>query len=754
MSKRIISAFLAFVMTVLLLPIAAPQASAVKADFLASQECIDVIKTFEGFSAKPYWDNGHYTVGYGTTPLNDDDLERYKAEGISKEEAEELLEYYVNTMGSSINSFIKKYNLVINQGQFDALLSFTYNCGVGWLYKESTIRTAIIEGKTGNDLIFAFGQWSNVGTTILTGKVKRRLIEANMYLNGVYSMTVPSNYCYVLFDANGGSSDVRVQGYDSNVPVAPIAIGTYEGYIFEGWYTEPDGGTQITLLTADTRNDRLYAHWSVDENYDPSNKEDADSGDGVKVTVTGNNVNIRSGPGTGYKIVDNVDSGKTMTITETATGSGYTWGKFSGGWIALKYTNYDEAVKEETQKPDTTEPTQPTEPEEETPSVSVKGTITGDELRIRKGPSTGYGIVGYLNTGDRVEILEQKTVGAMAWGRIAQGWISMDYVKLDGEAEEEKPTEPEATQPTEPEATKPTEPEATKPTEPEATKPTEPENTTISGKVKVTSGSLRIRAGAGTSYATVGYYSNGTAVKILEKKTVGTTVWGRTDKGWISMDYVTVTGNEPAQPETYTGTIKANSRLRIRSGAGTNYSIVGYVSNGTKVTILERKTVDGDEWGRISQGWISMDHVVLDAVEKPSQETQLKGTIDADIRLRVRSGPGTSYSIVGYLNRGTQVVILETKTVNGDTWGRTSQGWISMDHVKLEGNNSASNGTVTGSITANTLRIRQGAGTSYTIVGYLYNGAKVEILEVKTVNGEQWGRISKGWISMDHVKLN
>ena len=31
-------------------------------------------------------------------------------------------------------------------------------------------------------------------------------------------------------------------------------------------------------------------------------------------------------------------------------------------------------------------------------------------------------------------------------------------------------------------------------------------------------------------------------------------------------------------------------------------------------------------------------------------------------------------------------------------------------------------------------------------------GQKVEILEQKTVNGMTWGKISKGWISMDYVK--
>ena len=37
-------------------------------------------------------------------------------------------------------------------------------------------------------------------------------------------------------------------------------------------------------------------------------------------------------------------------------------------------------------------------------------------------------------------------------------------------------------------------------------------------------------------------------------------------------------------------------------------------------------------------------------------------------------------------------------------------------------------------------------------LGYLYEGAKVQILETKKVGSATWGKVSKGWISMDYVK--
>ena len=61
-----------------------------------------------------------------------------------------------------------------------------------------------------------------------------------------------------------------------------------------------------------------------------------------------------------------------------------------------------------------------------------------------------------------------------------------------------------------------------------------------------------------------------------------------------------------------TGTITANGGLRIRSGPGSDYGVVGSLKYGDKVTIQRRETVDGTTWGRIDQGWISMAYVDVD----------------------------------------------------------------------------------------------------------------------------------------------
>lgn len=622
-----------------------------------SDEAIAMLKAEEGFSSKPYWDYAQWTVGYGTK-CPDDMLEYYKQYGISEEEAESLLRTYLLKFENELHKFINRTGVELNQNQFDALLMFTYNCGSGWSYDTSgTFYNAIVSGAAGNDLIYAFSRWSSAGGRILTSLLRRRLCEANMYLNGVYSQTAPANYGYVLYDACGGTTSPTVQGYDTSLTAKILSTPTREGYSFAGWYTAETGGTKVEILDASVKNNRLYAHWT-----DAQGNDTSDEIKGTTVTVTANGVNIRSGPGTNYSVISSANKGDKFVVTETAQGSGYTWGKFSTGWICLEYTNYDSVVEQpepddttaEEQTPDATIPgdntqTDKTETTEPGQSATVKtqtGTVkVSDTLRVRSGPSTGYDVVAYLQNGDRVEILEQKLVGAMVWGKIDKGWISLSYVTLDKQ-EEETPSD----------------------------------TTTVlvaTGTVKVNE-FLRIRSGPGTSYALVDYLTNGTKVSILETQQSGSMTWGKIDKGWISLDYVVLDAKEE-QSTTVTGTVKVNDFLRIRSGAGTSYAIAGYLKNDAKVEILEQKKVGITTWGRIDKGWISLDYVVLDGQSQTA--TIMTKTVTADC-LRIRSSAGTSNTIIGYLYEGTKVEILETKTVNGTVWGKIANGWISMDYVK------------------------------------------------------------------------
>ena len=660
MMKRITSFLLATILLLGVVCLGTFDAHAESA-MVASNECISLLKLEEGFSRTPYWDFTQYTVGYGTR-CPSDMVEYYTQNGITEEEAEVLLRNHLAGVEHDLNvRIIDKYALTLTQNQFDALVLFSYNCGTSWAYDTSgTFHTAIASGATGNDLIRAFALWCSAGNQIRSYLLRRRLSEANIYLNNVYSQTPPENYCYVLYDANGGTTSPRSQGYDANLTAEPFPVPTYPGYTFQGWFTAKTGGTKVTVLDASTKEVTLYAQWTDGEGNTPP-ETGATTENPVTVTVTGIEVNLREGPGTNYTRVGSAVKGQQLVITETASGSGYTWGKFDGGWIALEYTDYETVINNQTPPETTTPPaTEPPATQPEEPKLT--GTVNVKEwLRIRSGPGTSYSVAGYLKPQQQIEILEQKTVGTQKWARIAEGWVSMDYIILNSNTSTDNGSGNTSA-------------------------------TTWTGTV--TADELLIRSGPGTNYSIVSYLKYGAAVTITEKKTNGSMEWGKIANGWISLSYVRLnttndstgnnggSGNNNATTETVTGTVNVNEWLRIRSGPGTSYSVAGYLKPNDRVTITQRQTAGGMVWGKIDSGWISLDYVILDNNTSDSTTQKDIRTVTADL-LRVRQGPGTENTIVGYLYYGTKVEILEIATAsNGGKWGRIDKGWIYLGYTK------------------------------------------------------------------------
>jgi GH24 family phage-related lysozyme (muramidase) len=107
-----------------------------------SDEGLRMIEEFEGFRAELYNDAaGDCTVGYGTLvhlrPCCGDPRELIYAGGITHEEAEQLLRERLVEAEAAIERLV---TVALNQAQFDALVSFTYNLGVGTLSRSTLLR--------------------------------------------------------------------------------------------------------------------------------------------------------------------------------------------------------------------------------------------------------------------------------------------------------------------------------------------------------------------------------------------------------------------------------------------------------------------------------------------------------------------------------------------------------------------------------------------------------------------------------------
>lgn len=703
MKLRLGSFLMSFILLISVFLGAVPEAKADSA-MTISENGLNVLKEFEGFSKYAYFDYSQWSIGYGTA-CNKDDY----PDGITREKADELLRTYLVNLEKNLNKFADNNNLKLSQQQFDALASFTYNVGSSWMYDNKQLITkTVLSGATGNDFIFALGRWcivtENGVRKISLSLVNRRLIEANMYLNGVYVKSVPSNYKYVIYEDNIDSciTDTRVQAYDNTVSDVLRAAPTKAGYSFLGWYTQPDGGQWITRVGPGINVDRLYAHWQKGT--------DDTSGVAANYTRYGTGGNIYGYPAFSSTVVGTLSQGESaVVIADYMDADGVKWGKLATGkWICISETL--EKASSSGMNP-----------------ISV--TVISDTVNIRTGPGTGYPKAGSLSKGAELLLTEVQQNGNYKWGKFDGGWICLDYTDyaqvLAGNSGS---TSGDYTG--------------------GSSGGTKEEPVVAKGTVgKCTS--LRIRAGAGTNYDTVGALYTGDKVEFYEIVTVNGVQWGRISRGWICLNYVQLEPEDDTSAST--GTVIKCTSLVVRAAPGTSNAKVDTLNSGTAVKIYEQATVDGDAWGRTDEGWVHMGYVYMEnGFATAGSSGYATGTVYNTDALRVRSGPGTQNEKVGVLSRGTVVIITETTQVGSSTWGKIDQGWICLKYVQLEDGSVPVDAT-TRSINTRSLRIRAGAGTNYECIGSYVQGDQVVITEQTTVDGRPWGRTEKGWICLDYV---
>ena len=127
---------------------------------------IELIKQFEGCSLKAYkCPAGIWTIGYGHT------------NGVK--EGQKITQTQANTYLmddlKTHERYVNNLQLPLNQNQFDALVSFCYNCGPG------NLRT-LIKNRTLPQIADAFLLYNKGGGVVLNGLIKRRNAERELFL--------------------------------------------------------------------------------------------------------------------------------------------------------------------------------------------------------------------------------------------------------------------------------------------------------------------------------------------------------------------------------------------------------------------------------------------------------------------------------------------------------------------------------------------------------------------------------------------
>lgn len=142
-----------------------------------SQKGINLILSFEGFSAKPYLDSaGIPTIGYGNTYYPGGKKVTLKDPPITKEKGVELFSSILPTYEKIVSNKIK---VALTQNQFDSLVSHTYNTG------GSDTLFSLINKKADPETIKAWftSKYITAGGQPLNGLIRRRKAEADLFFS-------------------------------------------------------------------------------------------------------------------------------------------------------------------------------------------------------------------------------------------------------------------------------------------------------------------------------------------------------------------------------------------------------------------------------------------------------------------------------------------------------------------------------------------------------------------------------------------
>ena len=532
----------------------------------------------------------------------------------------------------------------------------------------------------------------------------------------------------------------------------------------------------------------------------PEQNESASNTTELQAVLTGSDVNLRSGAGTGYSVIGSLYLGQRVTVIDNS----------DANWAKIRTESGQEGycTKEFLQISDGSGSNAGEE-------VSIGKAITTDYLNLRSGAGLNHNVLTVLAKGAVVDVIDNSDG---TWVKVKTndgtvGYCSKDYLQMEvapttvslsetertvtaGESFEFTATISDESLPTA---------VSTNAGAVQVTYLRQEGNThiyqiqalqagnaeirisangacaslqvTVDAAQQETQGQqatvnadyLNIRSGKGTDTSIIGGLTQGSVVTILDNSDAN---WVKIRtaggiEGYVAREYLTgaETPSEPTTPETpsetTTATVNADV-LNVRSGKGTDTSIVGTIRNGETVTVLDNSDAG---WVKIKtasglEGYVAREY--LTGTETPSEPTTPEtpsetttATVNADV-LNVRSGKGTYTSIVGTIRNGETVTVLDNSDA---TWVKIKtssglEGYVHRDYLNFGSNAGGGSSTVKyAQVTADVLNVRSGMGTEYSKIGSVSYGEIVEVLDDSNAG---WAKIKtssglEGYVSKDYL---
>lgn len=103
-----------------------------------------------------------------------------------------------------------------------------------------------------------FGGWYTDDQNYTTQVTENTVVTAS---GTIYAKWIPN--ITISFDANGGSVSPSSKDIATGAAIGEMPIPQYAGHLFEGWFTDRDNGTEVTVNTVFNSATTIFAHWSL-----------------------------------------------------------------------------------------------------------------------------------------------------------------------------------------------------------------------------------------------------------------------------------------------------------------------------------------------------------------------------------------------------------------------------------------------------------------------------------------------------------
>jgi uncharacterized protein YgiM (DUF1202 family)/GH24 family phage-related lysozyme (muramidase) len=351
-------------------------------------------------------------------------------------------------------------------------------------------------------------------------------------------------------------------------------------------------------------------------------------------------LNLRQGPGTNTKVILTLIKNATVTILDNSDSQ---WAKVKtvSGYVGYCFKQYLSFSGSQNTSSSSS-------------GITAKTTTA---LNMRNGPSLGNGIITVLKTGTSLKVLDNSN---RDWVKVQtsdgrSGWCYRQYLAISGAAS--------------------------------STSSNTSTSSSGSSLTAVTTDYLNLRTGAGLNYRVILTMKKGSTVTVLDNSN-RSWVKVRTasgTQGWCSRDYLKISSST-----------SSSSSSSSRSSSTTTSS-----SSSSKASSSSSSSTSSNSSSSASSGSTG-------STSTPSTPKLTGALVQVNDLLRLRSGPGTSYSVLGHLKNGTYLTVLEPPKNSWMKvkWGSTI-GYVCTDYVKFlyDGDTGSSNSI---SISTTSAKIPQG----------------------------------------------